>query len=97
MPSSATRLVSSGLRAVLAWPCFLRAVLARSGLCGGVLARLLAVIVLAGVFGVSGCGARTASEAVLPTQSYSIVVKATSTNLAGNVVEHTVGVTLSVE
>jgi hypothetical protein len=34
---------------------------------------------------------------VLPVQSYSIVVKATSTNLAGNVVEHTAGVTLSVE
>jgi len=59
--------------------------------------RLLSLLVLAGMFGISGCGARTASESVLPTQSYSIVVKATSTNLAGNVVEHTVGVTLSVE
>jgi hypothetical protein len=59
--------------------------------------RLIAVVALLGVFGLSGCGARTASEAVLPVQSYSIVVRATSTNLAGNVVEHTTGVTLSVE
>jgi hypothetical protein len=59
--------------------------------------RLIAVVALLGVFGLSGCGARTASEAVLPVQSYSIVVRATSTNLAGNVVEHTLGVTLSVE
>ena len=58
---------------------------------------LFAVLVLAGTFGLSGCGARTASESVLPVQSYSIVVKATGTNLAGNVVQHTVGVTLSVE
>jgi hypothetical protein len=63
----------------------------------GVMPRLLALIVLAGVFGICGCGARSAPESVLPVQSYSIVVKATSTNLAGNVVEHSVGVTLSVE
>lgn len=63
----------------------------------GVLPRLLAMVVLVGTFGISGCGARSASESVLPVTSYSIVVKATSTNLAGNVVEHTVGVTLAVE
>lgn len=59
--------------------------------------RLLAVLMLAGMFGVSGCGARVAPESALPVQSYPIVVTATGTNLAGNVVEHTVGVTLSVE
>lgn len=63
----------------------------------GALPWLLAVLVLTGTFGLSGCGARTASESVLPVQSYSIVVKATGTNLAGNVVQHTVGLTLSVE
>jgi hypothetical protein len=34
---------------------------------------------------------------VLPIQSFAIQVKATGTNLAGNVVEHTVSVTLGVE
>jgi sugar lactone lactonase YvrE len=63
----------------------------------GAVQRLLAGIVLAGILGLSGCGARSAPESVLPVQSYSIVVKATATNLAANVVEHTVGVTLSVE
>jgi hypothetical protein len=63
----------------------------------GVLPRVLAVVVLFAMCGLSGCGARSAPESVLPVQSYSIVVKATSTNLAGNVVEHTAGVTLSVE
>ena len=63
----------------------------------GLITRLLAVIALVGTFGISGCGARTAPESVLPSQSYSIVVKATGTNLAGNVVTHSIGVTLSVE
>jgi hypothetical protein len=63
----------------------------------GVLPRLLALVVLAGMFGIMGCGARSAPESVLPIKSYSITVKATSTDLAGNLVEHTVGVTLSVE
>ena len=63
----------------------------------GALPRLLAIILLFGMLGLGGCGARSASESVLPVKSYSIIVKATSTNLAGNVVEHTVGVTLSVE
>jgi hypothetical protein len=61
------------------------------------LSRLLAVFVVAGLFGLAGCGARTASESVLPVQSFAIQVKATGTNLAGNVVEHTVSVTLGVE
>lgn len=61
------------------------------------LSRLLAVIVVAGLFGLAGCGARIASESVLPVQSFAIQVKATGTNLAGNVVEHTVNVTLGVE
>lgn len=63
----------------------------------GLMARLLALIILSGMFGVSGCGARTASESVLPTHNYSIVVKATGTNLAGSMVEHTVGITLTVQ
>jgi hypothetical protein len=63
----------------------------------GLLPRLLAIVMLAGIFGISGCGARSAPESVLAVKSYPIVVKATSTNLAGDVVEHSVGVTLSVE
>ena len=61
------------------------------------LPRLLAVLAVAGLFGLSGCGARTASESVLPVQSFAIQVQATGTNLAGNVVVHTVSVTLGVE
>ena len=61
------------------------------------LSRLLAVLVVTGLFGLAGCGARTASESVLPVQTFAIQVKATGTNLAGNVVEHTVNVTLGVE
>ena len=44
-----------------------------------------------------GCGARTASESVLPVQTFAIQVQATGTNLAGNVVVHSVSVTLAVE
>ena len=61
------------------------------------LSRLLAVLVVAGLFGLAGCGARTAPESVLPVQSFAIQVQATGTNLAGNVVVHTVNVTLGVE
>jgi sugar lactone lactonase YvrE len=61
------------------------------------LSRLLAVLAVAGLFGLAGCGARTASESVLPVQSFAIQVQATGTNLAGNVVVHTVSVTLGVE
>jgi hypothetical protein len=61
------------------------------------LTRLLSVLALAGVFGLAGCGARTASESVLPVRSFAIQVQATGTNLAGNVVVHTVAVTLGVE
>jgi hypothetical protein len=59
--------------------------------------RLLTVVALAGIFGLAGCGARTASESVLPLQSYAIQVRATGTNLAGIVVEHTVNLTLAVQ
>jgi len=58
---------------------------------------LLAVLLVAGLFGLGGCGARTASESVLPVQSFAIQVQATGTNLAGNVVIHAVSVTLGVE
>jgi sugar lactone lactonase YvrE len=61
------------------------------------LTRLLAALAVAGLFGIAGCGARTASESVLPLQSFGIQVQATGTNLAGNVVVHTVSVTLGVE
>jgi hypothetical protein len=61
------------------------------------LSRLLAVLAVAGLSGLAGCGARTASESVLPVQSFAIQVQATGTNLAGNVVVHTVSVTLGVE
>jgi hypothetical protein len=62
-----------------------------------VLSRLLAVLAVASLFGLAGCGARTAPESVLPVQSFAIQVRATGTNLAGNVVVHTVSVTLGVE
>jgi hypothetical protein len=61
------------------------------------LSRLLTVLLAAGLFGLTGCGARTSTESTLAVQSFPIQVKATGTNLAGNVVEHTVGVTLGVE
>ena len=60
-------------------------------------ARLFAVLAVAGLFNLAGCGARTASESVLPVQSFAIQVQATGTNLAGNVVVHSVNVTLGVE
>ena len=62
-----------------------------------ILYRLLAVAVAVGLFSLSGCGARTAPESVLPVQSYTVQIQATGTNLAGNVVVHTVSVTLGVE
>ncbi len=61
------------------------------------LSRLFAVFAVAGLLGLAGCGARTASESVLPVQSFTIHVQATGTNLAGNVVVHAVSVTLGVE
>ncbi len=61
------------------------------------LPRLVAFVVAAGLFGITGCGARTAPESVLPVTNYTIVVHATGTNLAGNVVVHTVNLTLAVE
>jgi hypothetical protein len=61
------------------------------------LSRLVVILAAAGIFGVAGCGARTASEAVLPVQSFTIHVQATGTNLAGNLVEHTVNVTLAIQ
>lgn len=64
----------------------------RRRLCGA-----LAVLGIGAVLGLAGCGARTASESVLPVQSFAIQVQATGTNLAGNVVQHTVAVTLEVQ
>ncbi|HZQ43338.1 MAG TPA: Ig-like domain repeat protein [Acidobacteriaceae bacterium] len=61
------------------------------------LPRLLVLFVACALFGVTGCGARTAPESVLPVTNYAITVHATGTNLAGNIVTHTVGVTLAVE
>jgi len=59
--------------------------------------RLLSVLAIAGLFGLTGCGARTAPESVLPVQSFTIQVQATGTNLAGNVVVHTLNVKLGLE
>lgn len=76
---------------------------AAAGICFLVLRRrrtlsgLLAVLGIAGLLGVAGCGARTAPESALPVQSFAIQVQATGTNLAGSVVVHTVSVTLGVE
>jgi hypothetical protein len=52
---------------------------------------------LSGMFCLSGCGARVAPESELPVQKFVVTVKATSTNLAGSVVVHSVDVTLGVE
>lgn len=49
------------------------------------------------ILGLAGCGARTVSESALPSTSYTINVKATSTNLAGNLVVHSVAVTLALQ
>jgi hypothetical protein len=57
----------------------------------------LCLLVTVGLVGLSGCGARTASESALPVQTFVVTVKATSTNLAGNVVVHSAEVTLGVE
>lgn len=62
-----------------------------------IVSRLLVAIVVAGLFGLAGCGARSAPESVLPVQSFAIQVTATGTNVAGNVVVHTVSVSLGVE
>lgn len=61
------------------------------------LSKLLMILLLASLAGLTGCGARTAPESVLPVQSFTIQVQATGTNLAGNVVVHTVSVNLGVE
>jgi hypothetical protein len=59
--------------------------------------NLSGLLAVASLLGLAGCGARTASESVLPVQSFTIQVQATGTNLSGNVVVHTVSVTLGVE
>jgi hypothetical protein len=58
---------------------------------------LLCLVGLVGMLGLVGCGARTAPESVLPVNSFAVTVRATSTNLAGSVVVHSVNVTLGVE
>jgi hypothetical protein len=58
---------------------------------------LVCVMAFAGLLGVAGCGARTASEAALPVENYALTVKGTSTNLAGSLVVRSVDVTLGVE
>jgi sugar lactone lactonase YvrE len=57
----------------------------------------LLCLIAVGTLGLGGCGARTASEAALPVQTYAVTVRATSTNLAGDIVVHSVNVTLGVE
>ena len=57
---------------------------------------LLALLIALAPLCLTGCGARTAPESVLTVQSFAIQVQATGTNLAGNVVVHTIGVTLAV-
>lgn len=60
--------------------------------------RVLIVLACAPVMcALLGCGARTVSESTLPVKSYAVTVKATSTNLAGSVVTHTVNVTLGIQ
>jgi hypothetical protein len=57
----------------------------------------LCLSITMGLVGLSGCGARTASESALPVQTFVVTVKATSTNLAGNIVVHSAEVTLGLE
>jgi hypothetical protein len=64
--------------------------------------RVLSMVVFAGAgmafaLCMVGCGARTTTESTLAVQSYNITVKGTSTNLAGNVVVHSVNLTLGVQ
>ncbi len=47
--------------------------------------------------GLGGCGARTVGTPTLASQTYPLVVSATSTNLAGGVVTHTLSLTLTVQ
>ena len=47
-----------------------------------------------GLLGMSGCGARSISTAVLAQQRFDLQVTGTSTNLAGAIVTHTASVTL---
>lgn len=61
------------------------------------LPRLLAPFLIFAVLSLSGCGARVAPESSVPVQTFPVAVHATGTNLAGNVVVHTVNVTLAVE
>jgi hypothetical protein len=49
------------------------------------------------VLGVTGCGARTVSTAVVGVQTYTLTITGTSTNLAGTVLSHSTQVTLVVE
>jgi hypothetical protein len=49
------------------------------------------------MLGVTGCGARTVSTALLGGKTYTLTVTGTSTNLAGAVVSHSTQVTLVVE
>lgn len=58
---------------------------------------LLALVLLPAMLSLSGCGARVASESSVPVQTFPITIHATGTDLAGNVVVHTVSVTLAVE
>jgi hypothetical protein len=58
----------------------------------------LSVLAVSGLLlAASGCGARTASEAALNVQSFTLTVKGTATNLAGSTVVHTASVTLQIE
>lgn len=49
------------------------------------------------MLGATGCGARSASTSLPGSQSYTLTVTGTSTNLAGAVVSHSTQVTLMVE
>jgi hypothetical protein len=57
------------------------------------LARWVLLPLLAGAL---GCGARTATEQTQPSQSYTLTVTGTSTNLAGAVIVHSTTVTLNI-
>jgi sugar lactone lactonase YvrE len=71
------------------------ALVARRRRCGRQLVTVGAVVLV--LSSMVGCGARSISTAALSQQVYTLQVKGTATNLAGNVVTHATSVTLIVQ
>ena len=59
--------------------------------------RMMSAVVLMGMLGLAGCGARTLSTPIVGGKTYQLTVIGTSTNLVGTVVSHSVQVSLLVD